>query len=190
MKKIINKIPENIRNILFGIILAAVGVFVLIYPNASLTTVCIIAGLGTLIFGIIRISGYISDNKVNLGNPRDLVTGIVYLILASSLLLHPKFLLSFLPFLIGSSVAFYGISSLLSPERGTFSKIISVAVILFGVSLMFNPYKGATAMTSFVGFGLIVWGIITVVSEILAKKKAAPPKSDDGYTEVEFRDVP
>lgn len=189
MKKLKKKIPPKIIHIIFGVVLTAVGIFALIFPDSSLMTVCTITGLGTLIFGIIRLARYIADKRQTFGRPRDLISGIMYLILASALLMHPKFLLSFLPFFIGISVLLYGISSFLASDRGIFSKIVSIAVIIFGFSLMFNPYKGATAITSFIGFGLVIWGIITIVAEILTKAKSPHPKDDNGYTEVEFRDV-
>ena len=68
-----------------------------------------------------------------------------------------------LPFIIGISVVIYGVSTFFSGKGGLFSKIFAGIIAIYGVSLVLNPFKGATSITSMVGFGLLVFGIIKIV---------------------------
>lgn len=193
MKKFKKIISEKYFQIILGAVFALVGLFVLIFPDSSLITVCTVLGVGALILGVMRIVRYIGDKKENTQSPVDVISGASLLVASLVLLLHPKFLLSVLPFFMGISILIYGISSFFSPRGlNLFSKIISVAVIIFGGSLMLNPFKGATTITSIVGFGLLVFGIIKIVSEILYAKTTPANLDDidgDGYIEVDFKDV-
>lgn len=192
MKKLKKAVPEKTKRIFFGAVVSAIGLFILLYPGSSLITLCTVTGIGALLLSASRFIKYFSKRKNNAESPFDMVIGIMALILAFILLIHPKFLLSVFPFIIGASIVSYGISSFLSRKnRGVFSKIFSVTVVFFGGYLMLNPFKGATTVTSVIGFGLLVWGVITIVIQLVSKKPPLLPEDidDDGYKEVEFRDV-
>ena len=192
MKKLRRKVPDNIFNGLIGGIFAIVGLFVLIFPDTSLMTVCYILGTACLIGGVIRTVRYVKAKKESTPDIIDIISGIVLLAIAFMLLLHPKFLMSVLPFIIGVSVVIYGVSSFFTGRGGLFSKIFAVIIGLYGISLILNPFKGATAITSMVGFGLLVFGIVKIVTEIISRKNKPQLPEDidgDGYIEVDFKDV-
>ncbi len=192
MKKLRKKIPDNIFNVIIGGIFAIIGLFVLLFPDTSLMTVCYVLGGATLIGGVIRTVRYVKAKKESTPNIIDLISGIVLLAVAFMLLLHPKFLMSVLPFVIGISIVIYGVSSFFSGKGGLFSKIFAVIIGLYGISLILNPFKGATSITSMVGFGLLVFGIVKIVSEIVINKNKPQLPEDidgDGYIEVDYKDV-
>lgn len=192
MKKLRKKIPDNIFNVIVGGIFAIVGLFVLLFPDTSLMTVCYVLGGASLIGGIIRTVRYVKAKKESTPNIIDLISGIVLLAVAFMLLLHPKFLMSVLPFIMGISIVIYGVSSFFSGKGGLFSKIFAVIIGLYGISLILNPFKGATSITSMVGFGLLIFGIVKIVSEIVINKNKPQLPEDidgDGYIEVDYRDV-
>ena len=184
--------PDNIFNVLIGGIFAIVGLFVLIFPDTSLMTVCYILGTACLIGGVIRTVRYVKAKKESTPDIIDIISGIVLLAIAFMLLLHPKFLMSVLPLISGVSVVIYGISSFFTGRGGLFSKIFAVIIGLYGISLILNPFKGATTITSMVGFGLLIFGIVKITTEIIANKNKPPLPEDvdgDGYIEVDFKDV-
>lgn len=192
MKKLRKKVPDNVLNVIIGGIFATVGLFVLIFPDTSLMTVCYVLGTACLIGGIIRTVRYVKDKKESTPNIIDIISGIVLLAVAFMLLLHPKFLMSVLPFIIGISVVIYGISTFFTGKGGLFSKIFAGIIAIYGVSLVLNPFKGATTITSMVGFGLLVFGVVKIVSEIVLNKSKPQLPEDidgDGYIEVDFKDV-
>jgi len=192
MNKLKKKLPDNIFNVIIGGVFAIVGLFVLLFPHTSLITVCYILGAASLIGGIIRTVRYVKAKKESTPNIIDLISGIVLLAVAFMLLLHPKFLMSILPFIMGVAVVVYAVSSFFSGKGGLFTKILSILIGIYGVSLILNPFKGATSITSMVGFGLLVFGIIKIVSEIVMNKNKPQLPEDidgDGYIEVDYRDV-
>ncbi len=192
MKKLRKKFSDNVFNVIIGGIFAIVGLFVLLFPDTSLMTVCYVLGTATLIGGIIRTVRYVKAKKEGTPNIIDIISGIVLLSVAFMLLLHPKFLLSVLPFILGVAIVIYGVSAFFSGKGGLFSKIFAVIIGIYGISLILNPFKGATSITSMVGFGLLVFGIVKIVSEIVINKNKPQLPEDidgDGYIEVDYTDV-
>lgn len=190
IKKIKNKLTDRGMGLAVGILLAAMGVALLLFPGESLTTACAVLGAGVLVLSVIRFVKYFNDKKEDKETSKTLFSGILFLIIAFVLLMHPKFLLSVFPFLIGLGVVFYGIASFFG-NPGLFGKIFAVITVLLGVSLIINPFNGATKITSMVGFVIAVVGIAKVISEIMNKDKPllSDGTDEDGYREVEFKDV-
>ena len=191
MKKIKNFLQSPyIRLGLYVLCIIAGGVLITA-PHTSLITLCYIGSAVLAYLGITKILGYIRS-KHHSPNTLDAVSGGILLTVSLALLIHPKFLMSVIPFLIGICVVVYGLSGILSNRKSSslFSKILSVITVIYGASLIFNPFKGATSVVSMVGFGLLAYGIIRLVITIpLLRTKPKSLPSDDGYIEVDFKDV-
>lgn len=190
IKKIKNKLTDRGIGLTVGALLAVMGIALLLFPGESLTTACAVMGVGVLVLSVIRFVKYFNDKKEDKETSKTLFSGILFLIIAFVLLMHPKFLLSVFPFLIGLAVVCYGIVSFFG-KPGLFGKIFAVITVLLGVSLIINPFNGATKITSMVGFVIAVVGIAKVISEIMNKDKPllSDGTDEDGYKEVEFKDV-
>lgn len=192
MKKLRKKLPEKLTRIILGIAMAIAGLFILIYPDSSLITICTILGVISLISGVIRLIKYAVARKSDTQSPVDIILGILSFAAAFILLIHPTFLPSILPFLVGLLIFFSGTTALFSKRRRGFAyKIIAIIILLFGISLMINPFKGAVAVNSLIGFALLIWGIVSVIAEFLSNDRPniPPDKNDDDYKEVDFKDV-
>ena len=189
MNKIKFQFPDKTIPVITGAIIAIVGLILLIKPATSLVTVCYILGIAAAIKGIIKI---IESKKSD--NTTAMISGIATLVLAFVLFLHPKFLLSILPVIIGLGILGYGIFSLLSRKaKSLFSKIIPITAVIIGISLIIVPFKFAKAITAVTGLALLIIGILLILSEFVfnkyTDKNNIPKISDDGYKEVDFRDV-
>jgi uncharacterized membrane protein HdeD (DUF308 family) len=190
IKKIKNKLTDRGVGLAVGVLLAIMGVALLLFPGESLTTACAVLGVGVIVLSVIRFVKYFNDKKEDKETSKTLFSGILFLIIAFVLLMHPKFLLSVFPFLIGLAVVCYGVASFFG-KPGVFGKIFAVITVVLGASLIINPFHGATKITSMVGFVISVVGVAKVVSEIMNKKKPliSDGTDEDGYREVEFKDV-
>ena len=190
IKKLKNKLTDRGMGLAVGALLAVMGVALLLFPGESLTTACAVLGAGVLVLSVIRFVKYFNDKKINKETSKTLFSGILFLIIAFVLLMHPKFLISVFPFLIGLGVVCYGIASFFG-KPGLFGKIFAVITVIMGVSLIINPFHGATKITSMVGFVIAVVGVAKVISEIMNKDKPllSDGTDEDGYREVEFKDV-
>ena len=190
IKKIKNKLTDRGIGLAVGALLAVMGIALLLFPGESLTTACAVMGVGVLVLSVIRFVKYFNDKKEDKETSKTLFSGILFLIIAFVLLMHPKFLLSVFPFLIGLAVVCYGVASFFG-KPGVFGKIFAVITVVLGASLIINPFNGATKITSMVGFVIAVVGIAKVISEIMNKDKPllSDGTDEDGYKEVEFKDV-
>lgn len=190
IKTLKSKLTDRGIGLIIGALLVATGLVLLAFPGESLTTACVVTGADALVLSIIRFVKYLNDKRDNKENFKTLFSGIIFLVLAIILLLHPQFLLSVFPFLIGIAVACYGIASFFG-KPGLFGKIFAVIAVIMGASLIINPFQGATKITSAVGFVIVAVGIAKVISEIMNNKKPmiSDGKDENGYREVEFKDV-
>lgn len=171
------------------VLIAAIGVIMLIKPDTSLVTACYILGGATAIKGMVKI---IEGKKFD--NMSAVVSGVAALVLSSLLFSHPRFLLSIFPVIAGLVITGYGVFSLLIRKDSVVTrKIINIAAIISGITIIIIPFKFAKAVTAVTGLALIIIGIISVFSDILAKKSFEEHKHnrlpDDGYQEVEFKDI-
>lgn len=190
IKAIKTKLSDRTFGLAVGSLLAIMGIALLIFPGESLTTACAVMGAGALILAVIRLVKYLNDKRENKESYKTLFTGVIFLILAFLLLLHPQFLLSVFPFMIGLGVVSYGIISFFG-KAGVFGKVFAIITVIMGASLIVNPFQGATKITSAVGFVVAAVGIAKIISEITNNKSTAISDGTDenGYREVEFKDV-
>lgn len=172
----------------FGIGLALLGLILLVLPGSSLTTVCLILGIGVAVKGAIKLISYLKAKQIEAENNADLISAIVILIGAFILIAHPRKLLSIIPMLIGIGIIIYGASSFFK-GGSLFSKITSAVIFFVGIGIVGSPFAFAEAVTSILGVALIIVGVITAIKSKDAITLKIEDKPDDGYTEVEFTDV-
>ena len=188
MDKIKQYLQKFDIGLVFGIGMALLGLVLVILPGSSLTTVCTILGIGVAIKGGLKLFTYLKAKQVETENNADLISAIVTLLGAFVLISHPRRLISIIPMLIGIGVLIYGITSFFK-ANSLFSKATSVITAIVGLGIIGSPFAFAEAVTSILGIALIIVGVIVTIK---AKNTIIPKienKNDDGYTEVEFKDV-
>lgn len=183
------QLSANITRIITGAVIAIVGLILLLKPGTSLVTVCYILGVAAAIKGVVKI---IESKKSD--NTGAMVSGVATLVLAFVLFLHPQFLLSIFPVIIGIGFLGYGIISLLSHKaKGIVPKIIPAVAVIVGIAVIVVPFKFAETITAVTGLALVIIGILLAISDFIFKKYIDTTDilkiPDDGYKEVEFRDV-
>ncbi len=196
MKKLLNKIPFPVLPVLFGTVIALLGLVLMIAPNTSLNTVCFAGGIVVLFKASGKLIDYIKGLKSDTPRSTDLVSFVVTVCVGIVLMVHPKPLLSIFPVIVGICTLIYGIVSFFTKGRGSLlGKITSVITIILAIVVINSPMILAEAATTVSGIALFVIGVFMVASKFYAQKKlkewdieinTAP---DDGYKEVEFRDV-
>lgn len=173
---------------IFGIGMVLLGLILVILPGSSLTTVCTILGIGVALKGGLKLFKYLKAKQIEAENNNDLVSATVTLIGAFILISHPRRLLSIIPMLIGIGILVYGITSFFK-ARSLFSKITAVITAIIGLGIIGAPFAFAEAVTSILGVALIIVGIIMIIKTKDTITLKIEGKDDDGYTEVEFKDV-
>lgn len=161
---------------------ALCGIIIALFPTKSMTAVSYIAGGIILINGIIRIFGYFCDDLYSLAFQFDLALGIFSVIFGAVFLIHPVWLFSILPFLLGLFVLINGLFVLqTSIDSKRFGMkywwiLLGFAVVSagFGIALLFNPFAGAKMLTVLIGVAMFAVGsckIFLSVYTIVEKKK-------------------
>ncbi len=196
MKKLLNKISFPVLPVLFGAIIAILGLVLMIAPETSLNTVCFAGGIVVIVKALSKLFDYIKGLKSDTPRSTDLVSFVVTVCVGIVLMVHPKPLLSIFPVIVGICILIYGIVSFFTKGRGSLlGKITSVITIILAIVVINSPMVLAEAATSISGIALFVIGVFMVASKFYAQKKLKEwdieinTDPDDGYKEVEFRDV-
>lgn len=174
---------------ILGAALIIIGVLILIFPGTSLKTVCSVLGIIVAVKGALKLFKYIKGKNEETQNMLDLISGVLIIMSALVLILHPQKILSVIPVLIGIAVLIYGISSFFGKATSLFSKISAIITIIIGVGIIGSPFALAEAVTSVIGLAMIVLGILSIIKNTQIKKVQNLLNPSDGYTEVEFTDV-
>ena len=188
MDKLKNFLKKWDIGLVFGIGLSLLGLILLILPGSSLTTVCTILGVGVALKGGIKLFNYLKAKQIEAEKNSDLVSAIVFLVSAFILIAHPKKLISIIPMLIGIGIIVYGASSFFKAPT-LFSKIISAVIFVVGLGIVGSPFAFAEAVTAVLGVALIIVGVMVAVKHKNTVTLRIEGNGDDGYTEVEFKDV-
>ena len=179
---------ENAPFIL-GVALILIGAIVLLFPGTSLKTICSVLGIIVAVKGALKLFKYIKEKNEDTQNTLDLISGVLIILSALVLILHPQKILSVIPVLIGIAVLIYGISSFFGKATSLFSKISSIITIIIGVGIIGSPFALAEAVTSVIGIAMIVLGVLSIIKNAQIKKVQNLLNPSDGYTEIEFTDV-
>lgn len=196
-RKLNIKIPKTLT-IIISIISIAIGIAFLIFPKTSLSTLCLITGILTVIYGLAKIVGYYSDDAFCLAFQFDLALGVLALIFGIILIVRPKYIVSFFPVLMGIAILTSGLFTFqTSRESKIFGikywlvlSIVSVFCVGIGLVLIFNPFESAVAMTSVVGASIILSGIERLTVALLTVKKRRKNRVDEnGFIEVDYTET-
>lgn len=191
------KIPKTLT-IIISIISIAIGIAFLIFPKTSLSTLCLITGILTVIYGLAKIVGYYSDDAFCLAFQFDLALGVLALIFGIILIVRPKYIVSFFPVLMGIAILTSGLFTFqTSRESKIFGIkywlvlfIVSVFCVGIGLVLIFNPFESAVAKTRVVGASIILSGIERLTVALLTVKKRKKSRVDEnGYIEVDYKNT-
>ena len=189
MDKIKKFLFQDNAPFIIGVTLIIIGAIILLFPGTSLKTVCSVLGVVVAIRGAMKLFKYIKEKNVETEKLSDLISGVLILLGALLLILHPEKLLSVIPVLIGIGVLIYGISSFFGKSSSLFSKISAVITIIIGAGIIGSPFKLAEAVTIVIGIAMIILGILSIIKNAQIKKVQNLLNPSDGYTEVEFTDV-
>ena len=87
------------------------GIALVIWPGASVITICYVVGSAAILVGAVRLAGYFSKDSYNLYFQFDFAMGLVCLILGTVLIFHPGDTVAVLHFSVGILVLVDSVSS-------------------------------------------------------------------------------
>lgn len=166
-----------------GIVLMTVGLVLLLFPTATLTTLIFIMGIYWLIDGIITTYNALKSRKNNRNWGWGIFTGSIGIIAGVVVLAKPfssaVLTTSFLMWFLGLAALINGVSGLISGIRlkklhaGEKSMIWGgIFSIILGIILISSPYASALVVVKIIGSFALFAGLITVALAFRIKKKA------------------
>ena len=186
----------SLISIIFSLIFIVTGVFLLVKPETAINVVCYVLGIILVLWGVVSIIQFFSDKNSSNYLSMSFIFGSFVFIFGIIILIKPTIVASIVPLLLGVWMVINGVTKLsyaLSIYRETknFLSILgSIFIIVFGITLIFNPFEGAKGLIQIIGIALIVYSVLDLVESIIIsigiKSKADP--SEGKIIEAEFKE--
>ena len=104
------------------------------------------------------------------------ILGVFALIFGIIIMINPDIIGSIIPLLIGIWMVINGVTKLYysltinKVSSATLSIIISLVILVCGLILIFNPFKGAILLTKIIGISVIIYSILDLIECYTLKK--------------------
>ena len=142
-----------------------IGVILLLWPGATVLSVCSILGWCLLVGGAVEIILGMTGNRSPAGTAGGAVSAIVGLVFIT----RPEIVISILPVVVGLALSAAGIGLLVSViARRSFGTLATMKIIggtitlVVGLILMFHPLTSVKLLTVVLGIVLIYYGILFI----------------------------
>ena len=161
------------------------GIALVIWPGASVITICYVVGSAAILVGAVRLAGYFSKDSYNLNFQFDFAMGLVFLILGTVLIFHPGDTVAVLHFSVGILVlvdSVFKLQTALDAKHFGLKKwwIMLLCALLcagLGLVLVILPFRTAEILVRVTGAALAVnsgENILTAGYTVKSKKRVVP----------------
>lgn len=171
--------------ITISILSLLVGIALVIWPGASVITICYVVGSAAILVGAVRLAGYFSKDSYNLNFQFDFAIGLVFLILGTVLIFHPGDTVAVLHFSVGILVlvdSVFKLQTALDAKHFGLKKwwVMLLCALLcagLGLVLVILPFRTAEILVRVTGAALAVnsgENILTAGYTVKSKKRVVP----------------
>ena len=162
--------------ILSSLLYIVLGVVLLVMPELSLGFACLLIGGAVVIYGVVRLAAYLRGGPA--ADKLDLVLGVLLILLGLFLLIWIRFLLAFVPVVLGIYILIDSFGSLkrsldmkaLGFGRWWVSFLVAAALAICGLVMVLNPFGTIEGLVMFIGLGFLIDGVTTLVNTILLER--------------------
>lgn len=171
----------------------ALGVLMILWPDISALTVCVILGFFCVTAGIYTLVRYFKMGLAGIFFRSDLIFGICSVLLGILLLLHPYGAMMLLPIVVGIFIIIGSVVDIqVSVEMRRFhfgnwgiTMALGIISTVFAFLLMMNPFEGAEALMTFIGVSIVVGSIENFYS-IYCISKAVKASGNNEIIDTEW----
>ena len=171
--------------ITISILSLLVGIALVIWPGASVITICYVVGSAAILVGAVRLAGYFSKDSYNLNFQFDFAMGLVFLFLGTVLIFHPGDTVAVLHFSVGILVlvdSVFKLQTALDAKHFGLKKwwVMLLCALLcagLGLVLVILPFRTAEILVRVTGAALAVnsgENILTAGYTVKSKKRVVP----------------
>lgn len=172
--------------ILLSVLICGLGITLIAVPDFSLSLLCWLGGILLILFGIVKIVGYLSKDLYRLAFQYDLAFGILLMLLGTVLILRSDAMIHMICILLG---LFILVDSLLKIQIAIDAKtfglslwwlILTAALVtaILGCLLLVRPLETAATAMLLLGLALLGEGLLnltTVLTAVKILQKKTPP---------------
>ena len=172
-------IIKILKSSLFSSIgLAILGLLLFFASEFTIVSISYAVGGILIVIGLIAFITYMRENQQG-RNELNIAYGLGMIILGIIVVNNPKTLASIIPFVLGIIITFNSAAKLqyslelrkAKNEIWVSTMVLAFITLLFGVTLLFNPFRGAEFISKIIGILLFVYAIIDIVSTLKIKKR-------------------
>lgn len=188
--------------ITFAFIFIVIGICLLAWPRTSLVTICYVIGAVILAWGVIKILNFVNNKNMirSFSFQFNLIVGIFLAVAGLLLIINPDLLIPVLPIIMGIIITADGLQKIkagfdsrrMSHEKWWLIEIVALITIIFGISLILNPFAASNIMVRLLGLSLIIDGIQNLTVIISTFKLMSTMISEEELKNAEFvqSDIP
>lgn len=157
------KILQN--SLIASLVLIALGIFMVLSPNAALSTIIKVIGIGIIVAGAITVLLYVLNKGE--GSLTSLATGIILIVAGIVFLVNPAAIEKIFPTVVGILIIVNGILNLIASIKAKkagspawiVGLILSILTIALGILILSQPLFLMNQIVRIVGIVLIVTGV-------------------------------
>lgn len=164
--------------IILSSLLCALGITLIAVPNFSISLLCWIGGILLILFGCVKIIGYVSKDLYRLAFQFDLAYGILLISLGIILLVRTDAMIHIICSLLGICILADALLKIqISIDSKSFGirqwwMILSAAIItsVIGFFLLLRPYESARMVMILLGISILAEGILNLITVLTVVK--------------------
>ena len=158
--------------IIMSVLLCVLGVVLFVWPGVSVAVIGELLGIGMIVFGAVKVAGYLSRDLFRLAFQYDLAFGVLLIALGIVTLTHPGETIGFLCVVYGILVLSDGLFKVqIAVDAKRFAILLAAACAgVLGVLLVLRPGEGAQALTMLLGASLFLDGVMNLLVALLTVK--------------------
>ena len=162
--------------LLSAVVYVLLGLFFIIWPQASRKIFCAVVGIAAGIFGLFEIIKYLLKKEISGLFDFSLIAGVLMLVGGLIFIFRSEVIIAVLGIAFGVAIVFDSILRLqialnaakLGSKSWIFMLVSAAIMLIFGIVLMFNPAGGFDTATIWYGIGLLLEGILQLVNLFIA----------------------
>lgn len=158
--------------LIISALLCVLGIVIVAYPDFSISVLCWVGGALLLLFGIVKILGYLSNDLYRLAFQYDLAFGILLISLGAILIFRSETMVHMVCSLLGLYIladALLKVQISLDAKRFGISLwwvvfILAIVTSVVGFLLIFQPSQSARVIMYILGLSLCAEGLLNIIT--------------------------
>ena len=172
--------------ILLAVIFIALGIVLILWPGATMKTICYLLAAMLLAIGVVSLINYLRKDISGIIYRYDLVVGLCAILGGILVIVKVDKLTDLIPAVLGSLVTMSGIMKMqnsvdmLRLGHGTWHVAFAMAIvnIVAGIVLLMNPFEAAQILIMCLGIALVYSGITDLYVTISISRRLSRLKTE------------